>query len=838
MREKLTLLIFVVVFSISLISSAPCAGYNYLDNCVESSFDNTTINVNNSQYLQGLTPEQVADLYTETDPYWLANYSDFLTISAWNNTGLIQDWNVTGYIQNWSAIISGGEAGGGNITFGGANEIPFVNDGESDFDYSSIFNFDSSLNKLNVGSLFFRDFTNSSNYLVDEFSSDYNPLSDNADWEYRTANAENLKALSGDVELISDSPTPATRYYTYGGGNPATANYDVNVNTTLAWSSNNAIYTRVYGRWIDGNNYYMFYYLIFRDASGGGNLYLYLMKDGVSTLLDSVNDGLSGYTSGTKNVELTLRMDGDSIQGLVDGVVKVSATDGNLTQKGKAGLGHTDSYSSTANGNFKIHSFNVRNVKSIGQIGTSGNYDWFGMRNDIPIFQVQSDGIKFLEGNKIVLEDVNALYESSLQQHSSDYLEIGGTNTKFDNQLSAGSVSGVLLDFKSYTIDEENLYTELFNLDYDDLSDNPFWDILALSTAEYGDVSEGKLWTTDTYDQAETYGYTYSTEMTSNNYTVEVDIGLGWNSNNPSYGGVIARYEDDNNYWKCRVEALRGVSGGADLDLVRTVGGTGAIVNSSDLVVGDPNNPFTGNVKLVVEGGNYYCYFGDELKITYFDDENSTDATKVGLILRKNRYTQNPAYLDNWKAYLSGDHAVIGTKTHSPLHFKTGEVEWWKISETGQFEGLFDTVNISIGNMTLTNEELIIDKITAITSDPLMMTYTPTTFERIKRLDTAVAQDKKGLNFWFDSSEPNNLQAWNSLTGDRFIISMEKVGNEKGLEIKDNYYYDMSADKYYEINKSTIEVECLHSKEKCQEEINTKNYVDDEVAIKSISVIK
>ena len=40
--------------------------------------------------------------FTESDPYWLANYSDFLTISAWNDTGLIRDWNSTGLIINWS----------------------------------------------------------------------------------------------------------------------------------------------------------------------------------------------------------------------------------------------------------------------------------------------------------------------------------------------------------------------------------------------------------------------------------------------------------------------------------------------------------------------------------------------------------------------------------------------------------------------------------------------------------------------------------------------------------------------------------------------------------------
>jgi len=40
--------------------------------------------------------------YTETDPYWLANYSDFLTISAWNDTGLIKNWDPNNYIKDWN----------------------------------------------------------------------------------------------------------------------------------------------------------------------------------------------------------------------------------------------------------------------------------------------------------------------------------------------------------------------------------------------------------------------------------------------------------------------------------------------------------------------------------------------------------------------------------------------------------------------------------------------------------------------------------------------------------------------------------------------------------------
>ncbi len=50
---------------------------------------------------------------TISEPLWGANYSTFLTISAWNDTGLIRDWNdssliidwnATGYIKDWTFI--------------------------------------------------------------------------------------------------------------------------------------------------------------------------------------------------------------------------------------------------------------------------------------------------------------------------------------------------------------------------------------------------------------------------------------------------------------------------------------------------------------------------------------------------------------------------------------------------------------------------------------------------------------------------------------------------------------------------------------------------------------
>lgn len=76
--------IFFFIFTFSLTSINAGFGYDYLDHgdtIQEGS--NYTINVNNSQYLQSLTPQQVANLYVETDPRWTANYTAFNT--SWSN---------------------------------------------------------------------------------------------------------------------------------------------------------------------------------------------------------------------------------------------------------------------------------------------------------------------------------------------------------------------------------------------------------------------------------------------------------------------------------------------------------------------------------------------------------------------------------------------------------------------------------------------------------------------------------------------------------------------------------------------------------------------------------
>ena len=54
-----------------------------------------------SNYYLNSNPSGYISSYSETDPYWLANYSDFLIISAWNDTGLIKDWDPNSYIKDW-----------------------------------------------------------------------------------------------------------------------------------------------------------------------------------------------------------------------------------------------------------------------------------------------------------------------------------------------------------------------------------------------------------------------------------------------------------------------------------------------------------------------------------------------------------------------------------------------------------------------------------------------------------------------------------------------------------------------------------------------------------------
>lgn len=87
----LSLFIFLISFS-----SAAEFGWNNLDNEPDINYS-LVPTVNNSDLLQGLTPQEVADLYVETDS--LA-YNGTLAY----NSSLI-NYNSTGWILNWSQII-------------------------------------------------------------------------------------------------------------------------------------------------------------------------------------------------------------------------------------------------------------------------------------------------------------------------------------------------------------------------------------------------------------------------------------------------------------------------------------------------------------------------------------------------------------------------------------------------------------------------------------------------------------------------------------------------------------------------------------------------------------
>jgi len=724
------------------------------------------------------------------------------------------------YICNWTDVNQSG--GGSSVSFGTEDQIPFTNAGGDDFDYD-LLEYDSDESRLSIGNVYIRRFSNETYFMFDDFDDDYNPFSDNTDYDYY-GGGDNFQSSGGDIFTIDDEPTPATRYYIYNVNNPPTMNYKITVNETLGWGSNNAAYARLVGRRVDDNNYYLLFYRIFREPSGGGDIYLYKIQNGISTLLDSVDDGISHPNSGSKQVELSLEMNGDSIRGLVDGVEKVSATDGNITGKGQFGFGLSDSYSSTANNYFLAHGFWMNNVNEIGHFGTEGDYDWFGMRNGRYIFRVEDEGVKFPDGKKIIFRSANEQFQSTIEQNNADFLQIGGTSMKVNNQMSAGSIANNLLEFKSYTYDEENLFSDVFTEDYAEWEDSPVWSLLYGDGTEEVEVTGGEVTTDDTYNDDQYAYMKYDGEMTSNNYTIETDLKLGWTSTNYGLGGVLGRVVDEDNFVVCRMIARRSASGGADVQLYLRSGGSFTLLNSSD-VVSSPSNPYIANLKLVVEGDNYECFVND---VSYLTATNNTvtEATGVGAMVQKGKYTSYASAIDNWKAYRSGEYSIIGTKTDTPLRFKTHETERWEIDTDGNLNALFNNQNITLGNTTITSSEITVDKITALATDPLMMVFTPTTFDRVQRMDSVIPTDKKGLTFWFNSLDPDNLQSWNALTGETYTIPMKKGKKQNPIEVKSGYYYDYQKDQYYRIEKVKVEIDLknLLTKEQAEKyaiQINT-----------------
>ncbi len=85
----------------------PFGFYNSTDFSISNYFTKTNIlgfNYWNSTFAT-FNKTYADTLYsTISEPLWGGNYSTFLTVSGWNDSGLIQDWNATGYIIDWSYV--------------------------------------------------------------------------------------------------------------------------------------------------------------------------------------------------------------------------------------------------------------------------------------------------------------------------------------------------------------------------------------------------------------------------------------------------------------------------------------------------------------------------------------------------------------------------------------------------------------------------------------------------------------------------------------------------------------------------------------------------------------
>lgn len=193
----------------------------------------------------------------------------------------------------------------------------------------------------------------------------------------------------------------------------------------------------------------------------------------------------------------------------------------------------------------------------------------------------------------------------------------------------------------------------------------------------------------------------------------------------------------------------------------------------------------------------------------------------------------------------------IGTNDNSVVRYIGADsilsTSWsgteWTISGTGLAEevnwigfsdfswGFANFMNI--GTMT-------VDKITATTTDPKLMVYTPTTRDEVLILDSAVSQDKKGMNVYFNS-DTGIIEYWNTLTreirdkNDNILGSMDSLGT-----IKDEYFLNYTDNEFYRKTYKNIQQEngteliLFDSKVNSMNNLFEEKIVNDTIIINSI----
>ena len=247
MVNKLILLFAVFLFSMSFVYAGTCPnGIGVCDKTIPFQSAVTSITqsvnyslhtVNNSQFLQSLTPQQVADLFSETDPIWTANSSAVL--GCINNASYLSTYNssyvpytgATGdvdlrphnlYVSNTYTYYSGTDMGGVGFIYSDLDARIYP---QSTLNFGNVFSI-TNVSQLKV----INNITTTGNFLgsgqyltnVSTFNSTYNSKADyqflnnnfNGSGNFTTTGPGTL----GNVLINSVSDYPLDVYTHYGTG--------------------------------------------------------------------------------------------------------------------------------------------------------------------------------------------------------------------------------------------------------------------------------------------------------------------------------------------------------------------------------------------------------------------------------------------------------------------------------------------------------------------------------------------------------------------------------------------------------------------------------------------